>query len=170
MLPEASDLPGINWMTVDTRTWLMGIVGPVTERAIRAREAKCVSASRSFEQLNESRWLVAQVKPFANEADAAADLADPTFIKNPRFTRYKMTVTDGREASDVTVPGSSATRAYEQEVTGRIGDGVNKRVMGTVGPVLFNVVASAWGKATWKWDEVVPVATKIVERINQSLG
>ena len=124
MLPKASNLPGVNWMRLDQRTWLTGVVDSDSDRVIRARKVKSVSALRSFEQLNEFRRLIAQVKPFANEEDALAGLDDPTFISNPRFKRFKMTVTNERHFSDVTVPGSSATRAHEQEVTGRIGEGV----------------------------------------------
>ena len=169
MLPKASDLPGVNWMRMDQRTFLIGLIGPDSDRAIRAREMKSVSAVRFFEQLNESRWLWAQVIPWASEEDASAFLDDPTFARNPRFDQAKMTVTSERQVSDVAVPGSSATCAREQEVTGRIGEAGNKTVMGTVGPVSFIVNASALGQASWTWDEVVAVATKMVERIRQSL-
>jgi hypothetical protein len=162
MLPDASDL-GDGWKVFREQTWRTGRMGRALDWGVRAREMRSVTAYRSFEQTGASRSLWAEVMPLATDADAAAALTDlPTrFIRNPRA---EVSVTGEQSVLDVAVPGTLSTWAYEQTVSGKVGNGVSRYLAGAVGSVIFIVAASGLGDG-WPWDEVVSIANLVVSRI-----
>jgi hypothetical protein len=162
MLPSVSDLPGEGWSLADQQTWRTGRMGRKTDWSARARKLGSVTAIRSFAQMEPSRWLMTQVIPMADEIDAGALLTDlpARFIKSSA----RVTVTDERSVSEVTVAGCSATWAHEQHTTGTFGEGMNRLLAGTVGPVVF-VVGASGPVDSWSWTGVISMATAVSQRI-----
>lgn len=98
----------------------------------------------------------------ATANDASDAVKDMSFVgyPNPKVKLIAERLVDGP-----TVPGCSITWAYEQEtsVRGR-GEGFSRRLYAAAGPVVFGVRASAVG-TFWSWEEIVPIAEMMVERI-----
>ena len=166
MLPDASDLVSEGWKRVDERSWRTGRTGTPSEWGLRARELKSITAWRSFEQKAASKWLWTEVVPLSSADDAGLALRDVPigFLKN---LRAEVTLTDEHTVDGVTVPGSQATWAYEQETSGPRGLGMARYLGGTVGPILFLVAGSGLAEA-WTWDDLVSVAETLVLKISQA--
>lgn len=162
MLPSVADMPGDGWRLLDQRTFRTGRMGRATEYGNRARKLRSVTSMRSFEQVGHSRWLWAEVIPLANEEDAAVASDDSLLVvRNPGVT-----VTNEHPVTGVSVPGSSSVWAYEQESTGPVGNGVSLCLRGTAGSIIFVVMASGFAES-WRWDDVVSIASLIVARISE---
>ena len=167
-LPNVADLPGEGWRLLDESTWRTGwMLDKSSERAVRARKIKSVSAARSFEQYVSSvgvlGGLSVQVAPYATEEDALDVLSRPKNVtSNPRS---KVRKTDERSVDWIRVEGSPSIWAYEMETLGPKGEGVARHLMGTAGRIVFGLTA-AGSSEMWSWEEVVSLAESIVLRIS----
>jgi hypothetical protein len=162
MLPSIADMAGDGWRLLDQRTFRTGRLGRATEYGKRAHKLRSVTAIRSFEQVGYSRWLWAEVIPLASEEDAAAASDDALrVVRNPRVT-----VTNEHRVTGVSVPGSSSAWTYEQQTTGPLGNGVSLCLRGTAGSIIFVVMASGFAES-WRWDDVVSIASLIVARVSE---
>ena len=163
ILPEVSDLDGEGWKVLDEKRWRTGRMGNVSDWGVRARQAGSVTAWRSFEQTGASRWMWTEAIPLASEADSSAAVSDMQgrFIRNPRAQVH---VVGGKVVTDLAVPGTVASWAYEQNVTGKVGEGACFYLAGATNSFVFVVSASGIAD-TWTWDQVKSVANIIVSRI-----
>ena len=66
MLPEVSD----GWSCLAARTLRAGVLQPDSEGSKRARDARCVTAIRSFKQNGVNRTLVVTASTLATDDDA----------------------------------------------------------------------------------------------------
>jgi hypothetical protein len=162
LLPDVGDLPGDGWKVLDEQTWRTGHIGKATDWAERARNLHSVTALRSFEQEEASRWLLAQVVPLANEPDAKSALSEVPyrFLRNRKFAG---SITHEHRVDGLSVPGSAESWAYEQETTSDIGDGITMYLAGVAGSVCFMLVASA-STGRWSWDDLTQLAELVVQR------
>jgi hypothetical protein len=165
MLVEPDALPGERWAVIDQRIWRTGQTSNPSEAAIRARAAGSITAWRSFEQKDLSRWLWTQVTPMVTEEDAQAFIADMPnrLLKN---LRSKVVVTSEHAVENVEIPGADGVWCYEQATTGKLGDSMTMYGAARVGALVFALGASSL-VGGWDWHAVTAVAAVQAERLCQ---
>lgn len=163
VLPSASDLPNGRWRQQDERTWRTGEAGSDTAWATRARDIGSMTAWRSFEDRDSSRWLWCQLTPFATADDAALALLElpSRMLAN---LRADVEVVGGSDVVPPAVPGAEHIWAHEQTTAGPRGGGLVRYLAATVGEHLFVVCASGAPDGL-SWSSVAELARAQAARI-----
>jgi len=161
-LVDCGDLPGGPWQVVDERTWHTGVTGPSTPWGERARQARSVTAWRSFRDATASRRAWVQVAPLASAEDAREAL---TGIGERGLKNLNAKV---RLVSETDVPvepftGASAVWAREQHTEGRDGPGVVLMLAGAVSEWLMVLCVS--GTPAWDWQSTSELAAVQAARL-----
>jgi hypothetical protein len=104
--------------TLDERNWQTGMAGSSRSQAsLRARRAGTFTVWRSFSQSATSRWMWADVIPYASVTDAGSIVPTVLLHAVPN-RRARVTVTEEREVEGQQVPGVTNSWVYEQLTTG----------------------------------------------------
>jgi hypothetical protein len=158
-----ADLPGDGWKLLDQRAWKTGRSGADEPWARRARDAKLLTAWRSFEQASQNRWLWVQVSPLVSESDAAAylDAAPELFLRNARAA---VTVVAEQDIEPLALEHETSGWAHEQRTTGARGDGVALYAGFVVGSTLAFMAASGL-LGSWDRQELQHVAQLQADRL-----
>ena len=151
------DLPGGGWSVLDERTWRTGMSGPATPWGRRAREARSVTAWRSFGCASAKRSCWVQVVPLASEADALSAL-DGAGDRGLRNLRARVRLVREHDVDIEAFPGAAKVWAHEQHTTGPDGNGVSMMLAAACGT--YMIVVSVAGVPEWTWDELVSVAAR----------
>jgi hypothetical protein len=157
------DLPGGDWRVLDKRAWRTGRAGIDEGWPRRAREARLITAWRSYEQGHGQRWLWAQATPLVSKADAvkALKVVPDQFLRN---LRADVTVTDGNDRDPPRLTGVTHAWAHEDSTVGARGDGVALYVAFVVDSTLAAIAASGL-VGSWSWDELLVVAAQQADRL-----
>jgi hypothetical protein len=155
MLPTVEDLPADGWKVLGQRTWRTGKLGLRSEVRSRAAAIGAVTAWRSFENGNRTRWIWAQINPLASHDDALVALGEASEqgMRNPKA---KVTLTAEMQVEAPAVPGIETSWALEQHTSGSRGQHVGRVYGACVGRIIFTLAASGW--MDWSWTEVAEVA------------
>ena len=165
-LLSRGDLPSGRWKQLDERTWRTGEAGPETPWATRARDVGSVTAWRSFEDRDATRWVWCQLTPLASPEDAASALGDlPSRVLVN--LRTEVNVVASTDVAPPVLPGAEHVWAHEQTTTGPNGEGVVRYLAGTVGEKLF-VLCSSGGPDTWAWPGIIRLAEAQIDRLHGS--
>lgn len=148
-------LPGTGWRMLDQRAWKTGQSGASEPWARRAREARLLTAWRSFEQSVPNRWLWIQVTPLASEldADAALEAVPSRLLAN---LRAEVKVTSGEDVESLVLRRQRNGWAHEQRTTGPRGSGLALYAAFVVGSTLTAVAASG-GTGSWDWPQLLSI-------------
>jgi hypothetical protein len=157
VLLDVTDLPGDGWRLQDERTWRTGVSEPGVERSVRAQEAGCITAWRSFDRKHSGRSFWTEVIPFVSSFDAqvaSEELPDGLLSDLRRSSR----TTSDRTVEGMEIPGVEEPWAYEVAAERRRGTAVTRLVGGRVDR---NVVALAGAGRVdaWPWPDLVGLAT-----------
>ena len=169
LLLVPADLPGDGWRAVDERVWRTGTTNPDLDWARRAREAKTLTAWRSFEQASPNRWLWTEAITCASAEDAAAALRDVPHLML-RNLRANVTVTSEGDVGGHSIAGINNQWIYEQLTTGPDGDNAVRYVGGTEGLIVFVSAFSSTGRSGWSWDDIDGVVESQALRVRQQTG
>lgn len=153
-LLSVGDLPGAGWKVIDQRTWRTGVGGRSAWQA-SARAVGSITAWRSFEQANASRYLWVQVTPLASPSDAAEALAalEDKSMANLRFRGAP----GERRTVSLSLRSGQAT-GVEQDTSLPSGPSTTLMLPVIDGATLVLVCASATGADPWHWPDVVALA------------
>ena len=165
-LLSVGELPGAGWKVIDQRTWRTGLGGRSAWQA-NARAVGSLTAWRSFEQANASRYLWVQVTPLASPADAEQALADleEHALANPRFGD----VVGERRTVSLPLHDVVAT-GVEQDIIAASGTSTTLTIPVVNGATLAVLCASGSGSGGWAWPDVVALAEAQYARLDAAPG
>lgn len=163
MLLRPDDLLGKTWRVLDERTWRTGSAGQHSAWARRVRDAKSITAWRSFEQVGQQRWLWCEVVPLVSPEDAVAALsAVADMMLGNRHAEVRIT---GRRDGAAPPPlGSDHAWAREETTEGPLGVGTALYLAWPYHRVL-NVIACSGGHDRWDWPQVQALGATQTARV-----
>ena len=167
MLLTLDDLPGEGWRALDERTWRTGRGGTRTDWAKQARDAKSITAWRSFEQVGEQRGLWCEVVPLASQEDAEAALGAVPEM-GLRNLGAKVRLTNRREVA--VPPPAGGSRVWAREETTEGANGIGRALyLAWSYQQMLNILACSGGEDRWDWPQVQALAEAQTTRVEAAL-
>jgi hypothetical protein len=154
-----SDFPEDGWANLGGVSWRTGVrILRSSGSARRARRARTVSSMCWLQSEDKTRFVLAEVAPYASTSDATCELPNlqKRILPNPRA---QVRVTEEREVEGLTVPGVDNPWTLERLTEGADRPTASRYIAGNVGRFVSFVGCVGYRDA-WPWEEVISLATR----------